>query len=67
MLRLARKELAILATAASLGGNPRATSLSICLTTISSLSLVRFFDLGQRSACRGRLARRWPSIARETL
>jgi hypothetical protein len=57
MLRLARKELAILAIAASLGGNPRVTSLSICSTTISSLSLVRFFDLGQRSACGGRLAR----------
>jgi hypothetical protein len=57
MLRLARKELAISATAASLGGNPRVTSLSIYLITISSSSLVRFFDLGQRSACGGRLAR----------
>jgi hypothetical protein len=58
MLRLARKELAISATAASLGGNPRVTSLSICSITTSSLSLVRFFNLGQRSAYRGRLARR---------
>jgi hypothetical protein len=46
MLRLARKELAILATATSLGGNPRVTSLSIYLITTSSLSLVRFFNLG---------------------
>jgi hypothetical protein len=58
MLRLARKELAILAIAASLGGNPRATSSSIYSITTSSSSLVRFFDLGQRSACRGHLARR---------
>ena len=50
ILRLARKELAISATAASLGGNPRATSSSICSTITSSLNLSKFLDLGQRSA-----------------
>ena len=47
ILRSARKELAISATAASLGGNPRATSLSIYLIITSSLSLVRFLNFSQ--------------------
>jgi hypothetical protein len=57
-LRSARKELAISATAASLGGNPRLTSLSICLITTSSLSLLRLIELGVQLAREGRPARR---------
>jgi hypothetical protein len=57
-LRLARKELAISATSASLGGNLRLMRLRTCSVTTFSSSLVRFIDLGLRSACKGRLSRR---------
>ena len=66
-MRLARKELAILAISISLEGNPRKLRLSIYLTTIFSLSLVRFIILGVRSAYKGCPARRRLSIIRFTL
>ena len=66
-LRLARKELAILAIAASLRGNPRATSLSMCLTITCSSVFVRFCELAIVSAREGRPARRLRSVVSETL
>jgi hypothetical protein len=55
-LRLARKELAILATAASLRGNPCVTSLSIYLKITYSLVLIRFYKLAIVLAYKGCLA-----------
>jgi hypothetical protein len=52
----ARLVYANIATAASLRGNPRVTSSSICLTITSSSALSRFLDLGVQSAREGRPA-----------
>jgi hypothetical protein len=56
-LRSTRKELAILAIAVSLEGNPYVTSLSIYLVITSSLSLSRSFKVGIESTYKGYLTR----------
>ena len=53
-----RRELAISATAASRGGSPRVTSLSMYVTTTCSLAVVRFRELAIVLTRKGLLARR---------
>jgi hypothetical protein len=62
-----RRELAILAIAASLRGNPYATSLSIYLIITYSLVAVRFYKLAIVSACKGCLVRLLPSVVYSTI
>ena len=61
------KELAILAIAASLRGNPRTISLSMYLIITYSLVLVRFYKLAIVLARKGRLARYLRSVVLGTL
>ena len=56
-LRLVRRELAILAIAVSLRGNPYIISLSIYLIITYSLVLVRFYKLAIVLARKSYLAR----------
>ena len=62
-----RKELAILATAASLRGNPRVISLSIYLIITYSLVFIRFCKLAIVLLRKGYLVRCLRSIVLETL
>ena len=66
-MRLARKELAILATAASLRGNPYITSLSIYLIITCSLVVVRFYKLAIVSIYKGYLVYLLYSIVYSTI
>ena len=61
------KELAILAIAISLKGNPYIISLSICLIITYSLVLVRFYKLAIVLALKDCLARYLYSIVLGTL